>query len=377
MIRRSLFIFNSKRMTLCEIAESVPVVIWVAASLLLIDLLINFLFGYPADSKNQTPSRLQSYFDYGRSAEGKLARTTRSDPSQTAPITLSGWYNPLVVEESASPSDKPIVTFYGMSHAVQLAHALGRTSDQLVPRVVGAPGASANWAYGAYLRDRGGKKSRVVVLAFMSANLPMITSVTPMTWNMDSPMPYTADRFYLDGDQLRAFSPPLASFEQYVEAFYSPREWSAYRSMLRQQDPIYDPFIIDASILDHSSLFRLLRRAYGQRAVRNVRHAVLDQTGYHDSEQINVARAITKRFAEEARNDGMIPVIYIVNNLGYADHLFQALKPTLEANNIPYLSSDSIASPSDPRKYLPDSHFTNETDDEIARALSRLVQKLL
>jgi hypothetical protein len=215
------------------------------------------------------------------------------------------------------------------------------------------------------------------VLALMSANLPMITSITPMTWNVDSPMPYTADRFYLDSNQLSVFHPPLNSFNQYVQAFYSAPKWAAYRLTLREKDPIYDSFIIEASFLDHSSLFRLIRRAYSQRAIRNFRHTALDQTGFHKSEQIDIARAITAQFADEARKDGMIPIIYLVNNLGYSDYLFQALKPTLEANNIPYLNSASFASPRDPRKYVPNSHFTDEIDDEMARALSRLVQKFL
>jgi hypothetical protein len=376
MIRRSLFIFNSKRENWSNLRYSTSTGVWILASLFLIDVSINLFFAYPTDPK-KIPSTLQAYFEYGRSVEGKLARMTRPDPSQTAPITLSGWYMPLEIEERASPSDKPVVTFYGMSHAVQLAHALARVSDQLIPRVVGAPGASANWAYGAYLRDRGGRKSRVVVLALMSANLPMITSITPMTWNVDSPMPYTADRFYLDSNQLSVFHPPLNSFNQYVQAFYSAPKWAAYRLTLREKDPIYDSFIIEASFLDHSSLFRLIRRAYSQRAIRNFRHTALDQTGFHKSEQIDIARAITAQFADEARKDGMIPIIYLVNNLGYSDYLFQALKPTLEANNIPYLNSASFASPRDPRKYVPNSHFTDEIDDEMARALSRLVQKFL
>src|SRR6266851_8783748 len=101
----------------------------------------------------------------------------------------------LQVQEYPAKSKNPVVTIYGMSHAVRLAHALGRTSDRFTPRTVGAPGASTNWSYGAYLRDRGGGKSRAVVLAFMSQTFPMITTLSAMTWTFDLPMPYTSDRF--------------------------------------------------------------------------------------------------------------------------------------------------------------------------------------
>jgi hypothetical protein len=122
-------------------------------------------------------------------------------------------------------------------------------------------------------------------------------------------------------------------------------------------------------------LFRLVRRAYGQRFLRNARKSVLDSSGFRaDSEQVKVARAIIRDFAKQARSDGVIPVIFLVNNLGYSDHLFKALSPVLEEDHIPYLSSHTIASPDDPRGYLPDSHFTDEVDDKLARALVKVIE---
>src|SRR5665647_2676737 len=195
MNRLNSFIFSSDSNSAGHIRIAMRLGAWIAIGLAAFDILINVVFAYPSDPKNTYPSRLQIYFEYGRSTDAQLARMTRPDSSLTAPITLSGWYNPLTVEEKNGSLQNPIVTFYGMSHAVQLAHALGRVSNKYTARVVGAPGATANWANGAYLRDRGGGKSRAVVLAFMSANLPMITTMSPMTWNIGFPMPYTEDRF--------------------------------------------------------------------------------------------------------------------------------------------------------------------------------------
>jgi hypothetical protein len=348
---------------------------WVVIGLVVIDILINLVFAYPTDPKVTNPSRLRLYFEYGRSTEGQLARMTRPDRFQTAPITLSGWYEPLEVGEFPAKSLGSIVTFYGMSHAVRLAHALGRTSDTLTPRTVGAPGAPSNWSYGAYLRDRGGGKSRAAVLAFMSHSLPMITTVSAMTWSFDLPMPYTTDRFFLDNNQLRVVHPPYASFERYVEAFSDPAKLSSLREFLAENDTMYNSFIMRASVLDHSALFRLIRRAYGQRFLRNSRKAVLDNSGFRaDSEQVRVAQAIVREFAAQARRDGIIPVIFIVNNFGYSDHLFKALSPALQADNIPYLSSHTVISPEDPRGYLPDSHFTDEADNKLAVALAKVIE---
>ena len=367
---------NFDRYARVSIYKSISMLGWIFVSLAIIDVLIGAVFAYPSDPKVVNPSPLRLYFDYGRSVEAKLSRMTRADPSQTAPITLAGWYDPLQVGEPPSTTtQKQTVTFYGMSHAMRLAAALGRTSDRFSPRTVGAPGATTNWSYGAYLRDRGGGKSRAVVLALMSVSLPMINSKSPMMYSIDLPMPYTSDRFYLDEDRLKVVHPPFTSFEQYVQLFDDPEKWSAARLALSANDSLYSPFIFRASIFDHSALFRLIRRAYAQRFFRDQARNVIDASGFRESsEQIQVARAIVRDFAKEARRDGMIPVIFLVNNFGYSDFLYEAIKPALEADKIPYLSSHTVVSPSDPRGYLPDSHFTDVVDDKLARALASIIE---
>lgn len=350
--------------------------LWAAVWLAVLDVAINVLLAYPADPKVTSASQLQLYFDYGRSTEAKLARMTRADRSQSAPITLVGWYNPLLVQEESKSNSAPVVAFYGMSHAVRLAKALERTSDKFTARIVGAPGATSNWAYGAYLRDRKQAKSQVAVLALMSANLPMITTMSPMTWNVSFPMPYTADRFFVESDQLRAVHPPYTSFEQYVRTLHDPQSWAVAREAIAEHDPIYRPFVMRASLLDHSSVFRLIRRAYGQRVERSERKKVISGAGFNpDSEQIRVANAIVKEFAARARSDGVLPVIFLVNSLGYSDSLFQAVRTVLEDNKISYVSSHEFVSPSDPRGYLPDSHFIDEIDDRMAQKLAQIVEQ--
>jgi hypothetical protein len=368
-------ISNSSNSTFRRVGTALAVPLWVCISLAAIDVFINIALSYPSDPKVINPPRLRLYFEYGRSTEGQLLRMTRADKALTAPITLSGWYDPLEVQDyPAKSQNNPVVTIYGMSHAVRLGQALSRTSDNFTARTVGAPGASTNWSYGAFLRDLGGAKSRAVVLAFMSQNFPMITTLSAMTWTFDLPMPYTSDRFYLKGDHLEVIHPPYESFERYVAAFCDPAMWPIVRDYFSKHDSMYNSFIFRLSIFDHSSLFRLIRRAYAQRVLRDVRNTLLSSTGFRsESEQVKVARAMIHEFAVKARGLGMIPVIYIVNNLGYSDFLFKALNPALQADNVPYLSSHTVVSPDDPRGYLPDSHFTDDVDDKLARALAKVI----
>ncbi len=351
-------------------------VAWTAAWLIVIDLLINLTFAYPRDPKVTNPSRLQLYFEYGRSAEGQLSRMSRRNPSDTAPITLAGWYDPLEVTEHPSTSDASTITLYGASHTVKLANALGRMSVRPSLRIIGAPGATANWSYGAYLRDRGGGKSRSVVLTFNSNNFAMIESFSPFIWSGDYAMPYTADRFYLEDNLLKVMHPPYTSFDQYAKTFYDPAAWSKALHFFAENDPFYNSFLVRENLLDHSSLLRLLRRGYGHNLTKERQKVTLDQSGFRaDSEAVKVACAIIHAFATHARSNGMIPVIYIVNSLGYSDNLFRALRPALDAEHVPYLSSHTIVPPDDPRGYLPDSHFTDELDDRLAAALLKVIDE--
>jgi hypothetical protein len=38
-------------------------------------------------------------------------------------------------------------------------------------------------------------------------------------------------------------------------------------------------------------------------------------------------------------------VIYIVNNLGFHDHLYRALQPSLDAGRVPFLNSAAVVEP--------------------------------
>ena len=63
---------------------------------------------------------------------------------------------------------------------------------------------------------------------------------------------------------------------------------------------------------------------------RDERKAVLDESGFRpDSEQVRVAQAIIHDFAFEARKDGTIPVIFLVNNLGYSDYFYRGAQPDI------------------------------------------------
>jgi len=351
--------------------------VWLLLWLVALDLGASIAFAYPSDPRDLSPSRWALYFDYGRSMEGRLRRATRADPDKTAPITLAGWYQPLTATvRAAETPDGTTVHFYGMSHAVRLADALHATSPTLTSRSVGAPGATANWAFGAFRRDTGRHRGDVAVLALMSTTVPMITTVSPMTWNSSFAMPYTADRYRLTHGELVVTRPPYESFAGFVSVFNDPARWSQAKRTFAANDPFYDRSLFEETVLDHSSLVRLLRRAWAQKRDRDERAHSLDETGFvADSEAVRVANAIVAAFTRQARREGVIPVIYVVNNLGYGDHLFRALGPALQGEHVPVLNSAAVIDPGDARSYLPDTHFTDEADRRLAGVLERIVRE--
>lgn len=361
-----------------ERRRALSLLLWIIAGLVCIDASVGLAFAFPSDPKTLDPPRLALFFDYGRSTEGRLRRMVRADPAATAPITLSGWYEPLTAVERKPKPNASKITIYGMSHAVRLADALDHVSPSLQVRSVGAPGATTNWSYGAFSRDTGNRDSKVVVLAIMSSTLSTITTMSPMTWNSTYPMPYTQDRFLLNGDRLSVVRSPYNNFPDFVKTFQDPQRWTAALDLFAKYDPRYDPLLFRATVLDHSVIVRMLRRAYGQKVDREERGKVLDARHFdRDSEQLRIANAIVVDFAAGARRRGQIPVIYIVNNMGYSDQLFRALEGSLRTHAIPALNSAAIVPPSNPRNYLPDSHFTDENDDRLARELERIVQQQL
>lgn len=352
-----------------------PTLAWTVLWLLMIDLVLGIAFQYPEDPKAMSPNPMALYFDYGRSMEGRLRRATRDDPEETAPITLAGWYDPLedVIRPSLPGADE--VTIYGMSHAVRLADAIPHVSPNFRIRSVAAPGASTNWSYGAFLRDPDRRRSRAAVLAIMSSTLPMILSPTPMDWNTSFAMPYTADRFVLgDEGQLSRIAPPYESFTDYVRTLRDPEAWRQALAQFARTDPFYDPFLVEATRLDHSTTIRLVRRAWSQRRDRAWRADVLTSEGFDAaSEPVLVANAIVADFAREARAQGIVPVVYIVDSFGYGDQLTRALIVTLRRNRIPFVSSSQHVDPKMPTNYLPDSHFTDANDRILASALAQVL----
>ena len=353
---------------------------WILFYLVAMDVGASVFFAYPADPK-VSPTKVQRYFEYGRSAEGKLAYMTRRDQADSAPIVAAGWLVGKGAGAAGPPGrpGRPVVTVFGMSHAHLLARDLAQVDPALEVRTHSAPQAVPTWTYAAYLRDRERRRSDVVVLSFMTDTVALLTATAGTTMYFEGAYPYTWPRYFLEGAKLRSLDPPFLSAEEYRRHFFDPEAWRRYVLWLEQHDPYYDPLLFRATLLDRSSLFRLLRRSYGTATRRSRRERAYDPARGFDrgSEVARLLEAVVAEFARQAHADDSIPMVYLVNNLNRGDHLFALLRPVLEREAVACLSSHEICPPSDQGCYQPDSHFVPEKDREMAEAMSRIVHARL
>lgn len=360
--------------------KNFKIIIWILFYIVLIDLCINIVFRYPNDQHNISPSFLQSYFDYGRSVEGKLQWMTRSTVNESAPRVNGGWLKSdkyLTLPVKATGQDEILIALYGMSHTEELWKAIAKTDKRYLIRGFMAGGATPNWSYAAYEFDRGRHKADVVVLGILTDSIPLITSTTGMTAHYDMSYPYTFPRYTVKNEILDVAHSPFYDAKGYIENFYDQSKWNNYRTWLSKNDKYYDPILFQRSLFDHSAFFRLLRRAYSEREKQRLISSVYTKTGFREeSEEIIVLKTIIRAFAESARKDNIIPIVYIVNSQGRGDYLFRTLKPVLDTYKIPYLSTHIICPPDNPRVYLSEnSHFTPAKDLELAKEMINIIEK--
>lgn len=355
------------------------VVVWTVLGLCAIDVCVNLAFGLPDDPRIR-PSRLERYFDNGRSTEAKVRYLAGASEAESHPILKRGWLNPMrLVDEPSErkPDDRLLVAIYGMSHARLLLKALSRVADDVSVRDGSAPAATANWSYAAYQIDRPAHRADAAVIGILSKNIAMLTSLSALTATFDTAIPYAQPRFRLVDGALIETPPFFRTEREFREALADRTRWTAFERYLEEHDPYYHPFLFRASIVDRSATGRAVRRSMADRIRGRQRALVYDADGTYrnDSEAIQVLRAMIVAFAAAAREDGVVPVVFVANSLGYGDTLFQAISTTLEENSIPTLSSHEFVPPNEPSGYLPDGHFLPSHDDEMARALIALVER--
>ena len=358
--------------------RQVQSVLWIVFYLALIDIALNIIFRFPEDPQKTPPSSYQGYFEFGRSVEGKFDRMIRA---ATKPALGYSWFQItsdelLELLPKRAGKNQTLVAVYGMSHAYRLSEAITQVDSKYIVRHIMAPGAPPNWSFAAYEADKNKHKAEVVILGIMTDSISYVSATSGATSYFEASYPFTFPRYFVEDGLLKKIYPPFFTEEGFIEYLYNPKKWTEYTDWLAKNDKYYDTFLFKRSLTDRSALFRVLRFGYSEKIKNKLISCVYTKDGFNlNSEEIIALYGIVKAFAQSVRDQKSLPIIYIVNNQGRGDHLYRALKPVLDANNIPFLSTHIICPPDDPRVFCDaNQHFPRSKDLELARQAIKIIE---
>lgn len=355
------------------------VICWLVFYLVLIDAAVNIIFSFPSNPQKTTPSFLQGYFEYGRSTEGKFSAMIKAAKLQKEPTVGYGWLKKKnnYVNIQKPGLNKTSIAAYGMSHTKCLATAIEKVNSNYIIREITAPGAPVGWSFTAYDIDKSQHNAQVVILGVMTENVAMLGATSGATTYFDLGHPYTFPRYKIKNGKLTSLYPPFFSEESFLKYFNDATKWREYRSWLAENDKFYNPLLFINTFIDNSALLRVVRRAYAENIKKKEIDKIYSKNGFDlNSEEIKILRAIILDFAQSARIQKRIPIVYLVNNEGRSDHLYKALKTVLEENKILYLSTHIICPPDDPKVFTGvNSHFTLDKDTELAKEMIKIIEK--
>lgn len=346
--------------------------LWTVLVLVAADVAIGRLFPLPADPR-QPPSPLATYFHYGASIESKLRRLAGVPGGPHAPVAVSGWLEPFNADGEpleARPGTR-LLAVYGQSFAFQVARPMTAMDTTLTLRTRGGPASPASHGYALWSEDRGRVHADVAVLGILASSVQGMDANSAATWQFESPTAYTYPRFRLDADgRLVAAPPAVRSLDALRATLADAVRWRAWVAQVARDDDWYDPLLWRASWLDHSTLARLLRRAWAQREQRAHLARLHDRRGFReDAESVRVLRAIVASFADGCRSDRTLPIVLLLEDAGYGDHLSRLLGPQLDRLGVAWLGTHAIADPGDAANLKPDGHFVAPINQRLAAEL--------
>ena len=179
------------------------------------DVAVNVMFAYPK-TPDAKPSRLQQYFEYGRSTEGKIRYMVGDTNNTTASVSLAGWMDDGRVRPITAAEPKGIlVAVYGQSFTQHAANAWAKQNDQLTMRMILGPGAPLNHSYASYLEDRDKHDAKVCLLGILASSLPYLDTVAGMTWSFERPYTFMFPRYTVNQGKLSVIDPTIHSMGQF------------------------------------------------------------------------------------------------------------------------------------------------------------------
>ncbi len=350
--------------------------LWTIISIAFLDMTIGWIFRPPADPE-AIPSTLQVYFDYGRSIEGKLRRMVGRSIRDDAPIIDAGWIAHDCNRSIEIPADKLGIEMYGNSFTYNLGQAMEKLDPHLAIEHFAGPGAPPNHSYACFVHRDETRLARAPVQIFgvLAGTLRRMLTISGLTTSFELPQPFTYPRYTIGSDgTLVPHEASIQSPDDLRAAFADSRKWRAFLDELVALDAFYSPEMMRANFADDSVLLKMLRRAWGQRQLRERTATLRPKNGFDGAPEIaSVLRAVLINFADRARAAGQQPLVVLFEEQGSGGVLSGMLATVLKENHIGFVATGQIVRSDDPHNFIPDGHFTPAAFSEIARATLRLL----
>jgi hypothetical protein len=364
-----------------RVKESIKLTTGLLGTIIILDILTNLLFPYPKDPQNTSPNKIALYFDYGRSIEGKVKRQLGINPEKSAPIALAGWLNPLdkeILTSSSINQEKQSikVTIYGMSFSSQVGEAMQKINPQIILKKIAGPAAPPNHSFAAYNLNKDDDESDVVIWGILASSVAGLDAMSGMTVGGEVPAPFTFPKYEIKEDKLQVIFPEIDSIEDLIKSKQDRQLWVNFVNQIKNYDSFYNSFSFHENILDNSTIMRMIRRSWTQNNKQKIFDNIHTSKGFNEEwKEIQVLNKMIKEFNETARKDEKLPIILVINDRGYDDHLFKIINQTLEEESIHYISTHNISPATNLSNFVSDGHFTKKANLKIAEKVLDLIEK--
>lgn len=347
----------------------------ILAALVSLDLIVAGLLATVA------PSTLVELFEYGRSVPGKIAVWEKTD--RPGDLLEVAWRPDIIaISETAftqEETDRPVVRGYGMSFVNNILRSASERDPNLALDLHSGPAAPPNFTYAVFLEDRHNRRAGdIAVLGILSGSVANMFSLSNRSWSFEQPAPFTYPVFRSDGPHgLSEMSPLIDSLSQELDLNNDPDLARRWHNQLASDDAINPPSARALPLLDASPFIRLLRRARATDDIADRQAAILEEPWDGDTPYGTVLSQMVQRFAEIARQDSQIPIVFLVQGRDRGDpNLLVLLGDTLRANAIPFLATANHQDPRDVSAFLPDGHYRPRVDAVFGEAFLDLIGNL-
>lgn len=311
-------------------------------------------------------TRLVTYFEYGRSVPGKIARW-REDPEVRGNLLEVAWIEDEIARStetfaSRAPVSSPVIRSYGMSFANQIMDEAEALRPDLDFERRSGPAAPPNFALDFFEADRPNRNpGDIVVLGILASSVPAIGALTNATWLFEQPAPFTYRIYRPDGTVV---TPVFRSLNEYRDQ--TPEAAALWEAQLAREDAFHGWQTYGLSLLDASPFARLVRRTLATRHIAAVERDILAGDVFPIAPTL---LTIVERFTTMASEDGQHPIVLLIQTRGPRDYdLKSDLAPLLDARDIPYLATADIVDVTDLRAFVPDGHYSKSRNRDLGAA---------